>query len=98
SHIAGHRDRAVYVSDGSTTLLRCNPNQMPEGGPTWSSKASIIGGIGAVLSVETTAGTHKLMIGQSSGAVLIRDLSTFTDNGTSYTAFATIGSLVLAQP
>lgn len=97
-HISGHRDKAVYLSDGSTNIWRLNPNQAPEGGPCWSPKATITGGVGAIASVETTAGTHKLMIAQSSGNVLVRDLTVFSDNGTTYSAFATIGSLVLAQP
>jgi hypothetical protein len=97
-HISGHRDKAVYLSDGSTNIWRLNPNQAPEGGPCWSPKATITGGVGVIASVETSAGVHKLFIGQSTGKVLARDLTVFTDNGTAYSAFATIGSLVLAQP
>ena len=42
---------------------------------------------------------HRLLLGPTgTGELLQRDLSVFTDNGTSYPANAVIGSIVLAQP
>lgn len=96
--VAGTQDKAVFLSDGTANWYRCNWNQPPEGGPAWSPLASIVGGATAVVSVETSPGIHQLMIGQSNGTVLVRNYSTFSDNGTSYAASATIGSLILAKP
>lgn len=96
--IAGTQDKAVFLNDGTSNWYRCNWNQPPEGGPSWSPKASIVGGATCVVSIETSPGVHQLLVGQSNGTVLTRDYNTFADNGTPYTAFATIGSLVLAKP
>jgi hypothetical protein len=98
SLISGTRDKAVFIEDGIGNWFRCNWNQPPEGGPAWSPQASIVGGASAVVSVETSPGVHQLFVGQNNGTVLVRNLSTFTDNGSNYSAFLTIGSLVLAQP
>jgi hypothetical protein len=96
--VSGTQDKAVFISDGTSNWYRCNWNQAPEGGPAWSPKASIVGGATAVVSVETSPGNHQLLVGQNSGSVLARSYSIFSDNGSTYTAFATIGSLVLAKP
>ncbi len=97
SLIDGTSDKAVYFGDGSTGWYRCNWNQPPEGGPAWSPKATIVGGAGALAAIEISPGQHKLLIGQGS-TVLLRDSTTNVDNGTTYPAFLTFGSLVLAQP
>jgi hypothetical protein len=96
--VAGTQDKAVFVADGTSDWYRCNWNQPPEGGPSWSPLATIVGGATAVVSVETSPGVHQLLIGQSNGTVLVRNYSVFSDNSTPYSAFATIGSLVLAKP
>jgi hypothetical protein len=98
-------DSALYVGDGSTGWYRCNPNQVPDGaitGPIWSPKATIVGGLQALVGMETSPGVHQLMMGGSGASepVLVRDstYTTFTDNGSAYEANYTIGSIVLAQP
>lgn len=96
--VSGTQDKAVFISDASTGWYRCNWNQPPEGGPAWSPKANIIGGVSAVVSVETSPGIRQLISGQSNGTVLARSYSTFTDNGNTYSGYATVGSLVLAKP
>ena len=97
-HIQGE-DQAWYVCDGVFGWYRLMSTPAPETGYTWSPFARIVGGAGAVQSVEVTPGTHRLLIGATGlGSILQRDLSVFTDNGTTYPAQATIGSLVLAQP
>jgi hypothetical protein len=104
-HIAGSQDNAVYVADGSTGWFRMNPNQpgaslSGEQVEAWSPFASFvatIGGIGAVMSIETTPGQYQLLVGQTTtGPVLVRSITTFTDNGVAYTWNATIGSMILA--
>jgi hypothetical protein len=97
-HVNGE-DQAWYVSDGTFGWYRLITTPAPETGITWSPFASIQGGCKAVLSVEVSPGVHELLLGPvSSGSILHRDLNTFSDNGTSYAAWAVIGSAVLAQP
>lgn len=92
-------DVALYVADGASTWLRCNPTPAPESGQTWAPVATIVGGMKAVASIEVSPGVRKLLLGPTtSGPILARDLTTNADNGTAYPAFFTIGSLVLAQP
>lgn len=97
-HVEGE-DQGWYVCDGATGWYRLMPTPSPEQGYTWSPFAQIVGGAGAVQSVEVSPGVHKLLIGPTgTGPLLKRDLSVWQDNGTSYPAWAVIGSAVLAQP
>ncbi len=97
-HESGN-DNAIFISDGSTGWYRLNPNQFPNGSPVWSPFASISGGAGAVLSIEVSTGVHRLLVGGigSNTHILQRDMNVFSDNGTAYTCFATLGSLMLAN-
>lgn len=98
-HIAGSVDKGVYISDNSTGWFRMYPTPAPESGLTWAPFAGLQGGCSMVQSVETTPGTHDLLVGPStSGPILKRDRSVWTDNGVAYAANFTIGSIVLAQP
>ena len=103
-HVAGSRDNAVYIANGSTGWYRMNPNQLGasmsgEQAAVWSPFATITGGVGAIASIETSPGIKKLLVGQTStGVVLCRSISTFTDNGTQFTWNATVGSVVLTTP
>lgn len=103
-HVAGSQDNAVYLADGLTGWYRLNPNQVGasmsgEQTPVWSPKANITNGAGAIASIQVTPGIKRLLIGQTStGPVLFRDITTFTDNGTPYTWSATIGSILLVTP
>jgi hypothetical protein len=98
-HESGN-DNAIFVGDGSTGWFRLNPNQFPNGSPVWSPFATITGGAGAVLSIETAPGVHRLLVGGvgSNTPILKRDSSTFQDNGTSYSCFFTMGSINVCNP
>ena len=97
-HVQGE-DQAWYISDGTFGWYRLMTTPAPETGYTWSPFATITGGLNALQSVEVTPGVHRLLLGPTgTGELLQRDLSVFTDNGTSYPANAVIGSIVLAQP
>lgn len=81
-----------------------------EATPVWSPIANFvptIGGISAIGSMETSAGVTNLLVGlpplttsgiAQAGPVLVRNLSTFSDLGTTYTWTATIGSIMLTNP
>lgn len=85
-----------------------------QGNVSWSPFATIqsvdhLGatvGVTAIKSVETSPGVHNLLSaqGSSQGFILNRDVTATTDggstgiNGTKYSAFAVIGSIVLANP
>lgn len=99
-YVGGSQDTAVFLGDGSTGWYRCNPNQYPElSGPVWSPKAIITQGCQAIANIQTSPGVHSLLVGSASaGTVLYRDLNTFSDNGEAYTAFLSMGNIVLAQP
>lgn len=98
-HVSGSSDKALYVADGSTGWFRCNTSQAPDGGFVWSPKAAITGGCQAVQSVEVSPGVFKLLVGPTAaGPILMRDLGTFSDNGTAYAdSHFDMGSIVLAQ-
>lgn len=98
-HISGSPDKGLYVSDFSSGWFRLYPTPSPESGQTWAPFAALTGGCSQVQSVETSPGTHNLLIApQTSGPILKRDDSVFTDNGQAYDSFFLLGSIVLAQP
>lgn len=96
-------DNCIMVADGSTGWWRCNPHQVPGGysgpEPIWSPFATITGGCSLVQSVEIAPGIKKLLVGPTGncGQILKRDLTIFTDNGTAYDAWFTMGSIMLAH-
>jgi hypothetical protein len=100
-HFQGSQEKALYVSDFSQNWWRLLTTPAPEtsGSVTWCPMATISGGFSAVQSVETSPGVHTLLLGpNSSGPILERSLSVFSDNGSAYNAYSIVGSLVLAQP
>lgn len=98
-HEGSSDDTALFAADGSTGWYRMASNPAPESGIVWSPKAQVIGGCKAVMSLETAPGIKTLLVGPSgSGQILQRDSTVNRDNGVSFTASFTIGSIVLAQP
>lgn len=106
-YVASHQsgiDNCIMVADGSTGWYRLNPRQVPglNQGPEaiWSPFAGITSGCKMVQSVETTPGIKKLLVGSTlnNQEILYRDLTVFTDNGTPYDAWFTMGAITLAQP
>jgi len=93
-----------YTTDQPTGWMRLNPNQYGasvsgEQASIWSPPSYIGGGCGAIASIEVQPGIKKLLVGGiSSGPVLVRDINTFSDNGTDFAWSATIGSIMLALP
>jgi hypothetical protein len=102
-HSFGDQEHAVFIANGTTEWYRCDPNPTPDGqitGPIWSPRATISGGFKAINSIETTPGTHQLLVGPAAaGKILNRDsnFATFQDNGAAYSSFFTMGNIVLAH-
>jgi hypothetical protein len=107
-HINGE-DQAWYLADGVNGWYKCIATPAPEqGSVAWSPFATIAGsgGAGAIKSVETSPGVHNLLVGQTSSSsnILARSITATSDggttdiNGTTYSAYGVIGSIVLAQP
>jgi len=97
-YLAIHRngtDEGLFVSDGSTNLWRFSMNNS-----CWSPVFQPVSGLKAIGSVETSTNNWTLQVGRSSGSgyILKRDTTVFTDDGSAYSSYATIGSLVLAPP
>jgi len=104
-HAQGLLDRAIYVADGSTGWFRCVTSLAPDSaitGPVWSPKATIVGGVKAIASVEIAPGQKAMLLGSTSASepVLVRDstYTTFSDNGSAYEANFTLGSIIMANP
>jgi len=96
-HSSGE-DKAWFLSNGSTGWYRIGVTPSPEQGVTISPFATIVGGAEAVQSIEVSPGVHKLLIGSpGTGPILQRSLTTFQDNASNYSWFATVGSHVLAN-
>ena len=92
-------DTAFYLADGSTGWFRLCPTAAPESGFTWSPKANIVGGCGAIMSVEVGPGVKQMLVySPSNSQIFIRDLTEASDNNVPYPASFIIGSIVLAQP
>lgn len=89
-HRGSSLDTALYVSNGSNTIFRYNPTKR-----VWSPKATPLVPAGRVKSLETSTGVNALLNSTSAG-VWSRSLNTFTDNGSPYAAFFTIGVMQVA--
>lgn len=101
-HAAGIDPSAMFVCDGSTGWFRLVPHATPgflsPDQPVWSPFATITSGCTGAQSVTTSAGVRSLLIFQSSGVILKRDLSTAQDNGSNFSGNYTVGSIVVTHP
>jgi hypothetical protein len=88
-------DEGLFISDGSSNMYRYSLAMN-----CWSTVYQPVGGVGCISSLETTTATYKLLLGRptASGYILGRDTTVFSDDGTAYPAWATVGSLVLSPP
>ena len=97
-------DQAIYVGDGSTGYWRLNPLQVPGYAsgpePIWSPFAQVSGGCQMIQSIETAPGIKKLLIGPTgdNASIGMRDLTVFTDQGTQFDSWFTMGAITLASP
>lgn len=106
AYVASHQsaiDNAIFVADGNVGWYRLNPRQsgaLPNTEPVWSPFAQITNGCKMVQSIEVAPGIKKLLVGSSlpHQSILVRDLTVYQDNGTSYDAFFEMGNITLAHP
>ena len=93
SYVAIHRagqDQGLFISDGSSKVMRYNMNA-----EAWDPIGTAVNGIGPLASVDTAIGTRRLL-STAGGYIVFRDTSTFSDAGSAFSGYATIGSIVLA--
>lgn len=96
--LALHRsgdDEGLFVGDGVANVYRYS---IALG--CWSPVATPAGGVGSIASIETSTAVYTLVAGRTAGLgyILGRSTATFQDDGASYHAWATAGSLVLSPP
>lgn len=97
-YVAIHRsgaDEGCFICDGSAKVYRY---AIPTS--SWDTPIVPVGGIGAMMSMENSSGGWTLYMGRPSGSgyILQRDVNTWSDDGTAYPAWVTLGSLTLAPP
>lgn len=87
-------DSGLFVSNGVDTVERYSVAKN-----AWSTPAVYAGGVGAIGAVTVTDGDTRLMFGRptGSGYILYRNTANWTDDGATYTPYATIGQLVLGS-
>jgi hypothetical protein len=98
AYLALHRngtDQGLWLSNGSTKMRRYSLATN-----SWDTEHQVVNGAGAIASVQSTDGSWKLFTGRTSGSgfILARDTTTSQDDGSSYSAFVTVGSFVVAPP
>ena len=92
-------DQGLFVCDGSDSWYHMIQTPAPESGSfTWSPIGTIARGCKSMKAVETTPGTSSLLMGTppAGGYILSRDTGVTSDDGITYAATFTLGSLVLA--
>jgi hypothetical protein len=104
SYVTLHRngnDSGLFLSNGSTITIK---NGINIGG--WSLPAYVVGGIGALASIETSVGHYSLCAAPTTahGYIMARDLTSWADMGGGYNSTyapygcgLTIGSITLSQ-
>lgn len=107
-HQGGSLDNAVFLADGSTGWYRMNPNQVGasvSGEPTavWSPFATIVGGVGAIGSLETTPGVHQFLLSApvtvgGTNILSLGQIATAGANSGSGTAWTNPNNLTLNNP
>jgi hypothetical protein len=85
-------DAGLFISDGSTYTFKYSIAKN-----SWSPLAAVVGGAKAIASLTTADGVNRLMIGRAAGSgyILYRDITNWTDDGSTYSAWMNIGTLIL---
>lgn len=105
AHHSSGQDKGWFLADGVNGWFRLVATPSPETGQNWSPFATIQGGVRAIKSIEVSPGNHLLLLGPTgTGKINARNLLSSSDggtgltNGSTYVAYAVLGSYVLAQP
>jgi hypothetical protein len=98
TYLALHRngtDQGLWMSNGTTKMRRFSLATQ-----SWDTEHQVVNGAGAIASIEATNSVWKLFTGRTAGSgyILARDTTTYQDDGSSYSAFAVVGTMVLAPP
>lgn len=98
TYLALHRsgeDEGLFVSDGSANIYRYSIALS-----AWCPVAQPATGVSVIQSIETSTSNWTLLAyGATTGNhILARTPGTFLDDGSTYTGFFTVGSLIIAPP
>lgn len=101
-YLALHRsgnDAGLFISNGTDSIYRYSLGLAADPKP-WSPVAQPVNGCRAIASIETSTATYTLLLGRAAGTsyILGRDLTTQQDDSTSYDAYSTVGTLIVAPP
>lgn len=99
-HTEGSTENALYLYNRAGHWLRMSATASPEVGSNWHPPAVFAQGYSAVQSVEVDKGLYRLLVGppQGGGAILLRDRTNPSDNGTAFPAYTVFGSITLCEP
>lgn len=88
-------DEGIFLSDNATNVYRFS-----QAFQCWCPAGVPQQGAGVVKSIETTDSIWTLLLGGTAGAGFIggRNLTSWTDDGGTYTCSATVGSLIIGPP
>lgn len=95
-YISVHRsgpDEGVFVSDGISKIYRYS-----QVANAWDPVYNVVGGCSMLKSIETSTEVWTLLAGRATGSgyILGRNTTSYVDDGTAYTCFVTVGSIVVA--
>jgi hypothetical protein len=85
-------DSGLFISNGTTTVYRYNIAK-----DAWSPAAAF-SNVKAIKSIAVADGDYRLLLGRFTdfGYIFYRDLTNWQDDSSSFSAYATIGTIVLA--
>jgi hypothetical protein len=85
-------DSGLFVSNGTDTVFRYNIAK-----DAWSPKATY-SSVKCVKSISVADGDYRLLLGKATASsyIFYRDLTTWQDDSASFSAYATVGTIVVA--
>ncbi len=86
-------DEGLFISNGVDTIYRYSVSLQ-----SWSAPYLPVGGAGLVASIEVATSDYRMLLARADGSILTRDLTHYNDAGTTYSAWAIIGSITVAPP
>lgn len=87
------QDQGLFICDGSANAMRYNMTA-----EAWDVKQTPSTGLGPIASIDLAVSPPvRTLVTAAGGLILKRDTTSFSDNGSAYSAFGIVGSIVLSQ-